>query len=385
VVYNHAGYGSRYLTDPRTAGWLRSEERGTCGRDDLTSCLSGLPDFRTEHAEVARFLMDHQLAWARRAGLDGFRLDTVKHVDHPFWREHRRRTRAELFPGFFLVGEVWGGDAEVLDPWFSGDEMDAGFDFSFQGSVLGWVQGRGRTVAFDRYLLGRDRVRDGFLLSHFLSSHDVPGALFQLDGDKELFRLAAALQMTARGLPVVYYGEEVGRRGGDWPENRGDMPWGDRPVRPGAGLPRDEALREDYRRLIAIRRAHPALWRGRHESVSSDGDVLVFARRDAGGGGEPAAPHPAATGAPPRGVAERSGDVVIVASNRGRVPVRVSIAAPPRWQEVGVVREEWSGEELPISASAPVESETGPTAAPFVQVEVPARGFLILAAAPRRP
>jgi hypothetical protein len=84
-------------------------------------------------------------------------------------------------------------------------------------------------------------------------------------------------------------------------------------------------------------------------------------------------------------VAERSGDVVIVASNRGRVPVRVSIAAPPRWQEVGVVREEWSGEELPISASAPVESETGPTAAPFVQVEVQARGFLILAAAPRRP
>ena len=64
--------------------------------------------------------------------------------------------------------------------------MDAGFDFAFQGSALGWVQGRGRTVAFDRYLKSREKVRAGHLLSPYLSSHDVPGALFQLKGDKEL-------------------------------------------------------------------------------------------------------------------------------------------------------------------------------------------------------
>jgi alpha-amylase len=48
VVYNHAGYATRYLTDPRTKGWLRSTEEGSCGEDDLTSCVAGLPDFRTE-------------------------------------------------------------------------------------------------------------------------------------------------------------------------------------------------------------------------------------------------------------------------------------------------------------------------------------------------
>ncbi|MFY0581701.1 alpha-amylase family glycosyl hydrolase [Cystobacter fuscus] len=53
VVYNHPGYDSRYQKDPRTSGWLRSQEQGTCGQDDVTSCVSGLPDFKTEVPEVA--------------------------------------------------------------------------------------------------------------------------------------------------------------------------------------------------------------------------------------------------------------------------------------------------------------------------------------------
>jgi alpha-amylase len=355
VVYNHPGYDSRYLTDPRTAHWLRSEHKGTCGQDDLTSCLSGLPDFRTELPAVAGYLMDAHLGLARRVGLDGFRLDTVKHVDHPFWQEHRRRVREELFPGFFLVGEVWGGDPDVLEPWFAGDEMDAGFDFSFAGSTLGWVMGRGRTVAFDRYLKSRDRVREGYLLAHFLSSHDVPGALFQLGGDLARFQLAAALQMTTRGLPVVYYGEEVGRRGGDWPENRSDMPWGDRGVAPGAGLPRDEVLREGYRRLIGIRRAHPALAGGLHESVSSDGDLLVFARR-----------HPA------------SGEVVLVAVNRGEQPAPPrAVPVPPEWRGRPAAVDAWSGETVPIVAAGGADSAEAD--APFLLLEVPALSFRILA------
>ncbi|HEY6100209.1 MAG TPA: alpha-amylase family glycosyl hydrolase, partial [Anaeromyxobacter sp.] len=147
VVYNHAGYGTHYLRDPRTRPWLRSNERGDCGEDDLTQCVAGLPDWKTELPEVATWLMDAQLGWARRSGVDGFRLDTVKHVGHPFWQEHRRRVRADLGPRFFLLGEVCGGDRDVLDPWFEGDELDAGFDFGFQGSAIAFVQGRGRTVA----------------------------------------------------------------------------------------------------------------------------------------------------------------------------------------------------------------------------------------------
>jgi alpha-amylase len=346
VVYNHAGYGTRYLSDSRARGWLRSEEGGTCGADDLTSCLAGLPDFKTEHAEVADFLLDAQLAWATRSGVDGFRLDTVKHVDHPFWREHRRRTRETLGPGFFLVGEVWGGDAQVLDPWFAGDEMDAGFDFGFQGSVVGFLLGRGRTIAFDRYLASRQKIRPGYHVSHFLSSHDVPGALHLLDGNLALFRLATILQFSSAGIPMVYYGEEVARRGGEWPDNRSDMPWGTRPIRPGAGQPRDEALRADYRRLIAIRRAHPALSRGTHTAVSTDGDLYVFTRQDSG-----------------------SRDAVVVAINRGAVPATARFTSPAEW-ETARPEELWAGSPLREAAGS-LELDVPPTAARIVTVRRP--------------
>ncbi len=348
VVYNHAGYDSRYLRDPKTRHWLRSSIVGDCGDDDLTSCLAGLPDFKTELPEVAKFLLDVQIGWAKRSGIDGFRLDTVKHVDHPFWQEHRKRTRAELSPDFFLLGEVWGGDADVLDPWFGPDELDAGFDFSFQGSVLGFVQGRGRTVAFNRYLEKRQKVRRGHLLAHFLSSHDVAGALYQLKGDLELFRLAAALQFTTSGIPVVYYGEEVARLGGEWPENRSDMPWGARNLLPGAGLPRDDDLRRDYQKLIAIRRAHPALSRGDHAGLSTEGDLYVFARRDV-----------------------QSGDAVVVAVNRGKEAASASIAAPPEWQSATII-------DL-MDASAPGFAAGAGT----VTITVAPRRFRILGAAPR--
>ena len=342
VVYNHAGYDSRYLSDPRTKGWFRTEALGTCGTDDLTSCVSGLPDFRTELPEVADYLLGAQIGWAKRSGVDGFRLDTVKHVDHPFWAEHRKRTRAALGDGFFLLGEVWGGDEKVLDPWFATDEMDAGFDFGFQGSALGWVQGRGRTVAFDRYLTSRGKVRAGYHLAHFLSSHDVPGALFQLGGDLARFRLAALLQLTTSGIPVVTYGEEVGRRGGDWPDNRSDMPWGEKQVLPGAGLPRDEALRADYARWIGIRRAHPALSRGTHEALATDGDLYVFVRRDAA-----------------------SLDAVVVAVNRGDAPAKLRVPAPAEWGN-RVVRDLLAGD-------VPQRDATG------VSITVAPRGARILA------
>ncbi|MEW6368928.1 MAG: alpha-amylase family glycosyl hydrolase [Acidobacteriota bacterium] len=330
VVYNHAGYNSRYLTDPKTKGWFRSNDLGTCGQDDVTSCVAGLPDFKTELPEVDEYLLSAHIGLAKRVGLDGFRLDTVKHVPHEFWNLHRQRTRDALGDGFFLLGEVWGGDPQVLDPWFAGDEMDAGFDFSFQGNVVSFLLGRGRVVAFDRYLKSREKTRAGYHLSQFLSSHDVTGALAQLNGDKDLFRLAAVLELTSVGIPVVYYGEEVGRKGGEWPENRSDMPWGNRPVKPGSAEARDEALRACYQKLIATRRAHPALSRGLHAGVvTAEPNAYVFIRRDAA-----------------------SQDVVVVALNRGTDPVTVKFAVPEEWAQATAVKDILNGEAVAIAAGA---------------------------------
>jgi alpha-amylase len=346
VVYNHAGYNSRYLSDPKTKGWLRSNETGTCGKDDLTLCVAGLPDWKTELPEVDSLVMRPQLDLARRAGIDGFRLDTVKHIDHPFWKEHRRLTRERLSADFFLLGEVWGGDAGVLDPWFAGDELDAGFDFGFEGSVVGFLLGNGRTVAFDRYLKMREKTRPGHLLAHFLSSHDVKGALSLLGGDSELFLLAAILQFTSVGIPVICWGDEVGRVGGDWPDNRSDMPWGERAILPGAGKPRNEAMRASYTKLIGIRRAHSALSRGFHTGLSTKGDLLIFSQTDTA-----------------------AADAVVIAINRGTTPAVATFKAPALWGG-STVEDLWGG----VSFAAPGDSMT---------TTVPSRSARILVAQAR--
>lgn len=307
VVYNHSGYGSKYEVDPAYEGWVRST-RPDCEADALRCRVGGLPDFVTEDWQVADYLLEANLGLAKRSGVDGFRLDTVKHIDHEFWRRHRARTRAELGDDFFLLAEVWGGSAEVLDEWFAGDEMDAGFDFSFRGSCRDFVAGRMRAIAWSAYLERRHRVRNGYLLAHYLSSHDEPLQLHEMGGDRQRFKLCVAAQMTTLGIPVIYYGEEVARRGSIWPTNRNDMPWGARPIEPGAGEVRDEDLRAWYRTLIALRRGHPALSRGGYTRLHADGDLLVFRRND-----------------------PDSGDAAIVAINRGESGAFATVPAPAGW------------------------------------------------------
>jgi len=283
VVYNHAGYASSYESRRTSDGqsWLRPGE-GNCEIDPIKCRVGGLPDFKTELPEVRDYLLQANINLAKQAGVDGFRLDTFKHIETDFWLEHRRRTRAEISKDFFLLAEYWGGTASSLDPFFAQDEVDAGFDFSFKGSCEAFVNGRGRTVAYGSYLGSRHKVRKGYLLAHYLSSHDEPMALYDLGGDKDKFRICAAIQMTSIGLPVIYYGEEVARAGSEWPLNRTDMPWGDRDIKPGKGKSRDEAMREYYKVLLHIRRHHPALSRGDYTMLSAPQDaVLAYLRNDA--------------------------------------------------------------------------------------------------------
>lgn len=328
VVYNHAGYASSYESRRTADGqrWLRSGE-GNCEVDSITCSLAGLPDFKTELPEVREYLLKANIGLARQAGADGFRLDTFKHIETDFWLEHRRRTRAELGGNFFLLAEYWGGTASSLDPFFALDAIDAGIDYSFKGSCEAFANGRGRTIAYGSYLGSRHKARKGYLLAHYLSSHDEPMALYDLDNDKDKFRLCAAIQMTSIGMPVIYYGEEVARTGSVWPLNRTDMPWGDRDILPGKGLARDESMREFYKKLLQIRRHHPALSRGDYTLLSGPQDtVLAYLRHDAA-----------------------SDDSVLVLVNRDTMKSKADFMLPAAWGEQPVA-DELSGKPVAIPA-----------------------------------
>lgn len=346
VVYNHTGYTSN-VASRRTAGgesWVRIGE-GNCEVAPVTCAVGGLPDLKTELPEVRDYVLGANLALAKSSGVDGFRLDTYKHLASEFWAEHRRRTRAELGPRFFLLAEFWGGSAQVLDPFFERDEVDAGFDFSFKGSCEGWVSGRGRSVAYAAYLRNRHQVRPGYVVAHYLSSHDEPMALGNLDGNRARFRVCAALQMTSLGLPVIYYGEEVARGGHEWPLNRNDMPWGERDIQPGKGVARDESMRAYYKALIQLRKERPALRRGDYTMLTQPPDaVLAFARRDAA-----------------------SGDQAIVLAHRDDRPASADVAVPASWP-AGDARDALSGERFAID-SGRIKLQMAPTS---VRVLVPA-------------
>jgi alpha-amylase len=144
--------------------------------------------------------------------------------------------------------------------------------------------------------------------------------------------MAMILQFTSIGIPLIYYGEEVGRPGGDWPDNRSDMPWGNRKIMPGAGQPRDEKLRADYKKMIAIRREHAALSLGYHTAISTEGDLLVFQMQDAA-----------------------SGDTVIVAVNRGASPAQAGFKIPEAW-EGKTIQDAWNQNESVAVKEGQVDS-----------------------------
>ena len=329
VVYNHSGYNSKYSERKTSDGvpWMRSAE-GNCEVDPIKCRVGGLPDFKTELPEVREYLLHANINLAKQTGVDGFRLDTYKHVETDFWLEHRKRTRAEISPDFFLLAEYWGGTASSLDPFFARDEVDSGFDFSFKGSCESFANGRGRAIAFGSYLGKRHSIRKGYQVAHYLSTHDEPMALANLGGDKAKFRLCVAVQMTSIGIPVIYYGEEVGRGGSEWPTNRNDMPWGDRDIYPGHGVARDESLRDFYKSLLRMRQQHPALTRGSYTLLSAPQDKLVaYQRSDLD-----------------------SGDKVIVVANRDPDVAAADYPVPEGWVGKPIVD---------ATSGAPVQVEAG--------------------------
>ena len=118
----------------------------------------------------------------------------------------------------------------------------------------------------------------GEFLAPFLSNHDMPTLLAMLRGDVDRYLLAATLLFSVEGMPVITWGEEVGRTGKVWPYNREDMAWSDPAVKPNASWTRNEFVRAKYRALMNLRHSNSDL-RGHLSSVSyADQDVLALRR-----------------------------------------------------------------------------------------------------------
>lgn len=267
-----------------------------------------MPDLNYRNAAVTAAMKDVAAFWLRDVGIDGFRLDAIRHLfengpaqenvpDTYAWLADYSDFCQGLRPDCFLLGEVWS-DARTSASYV-GPCMESTFDFQLASALVSAVRS-GDAGALAREVRACAAAYPPAAACTFLTNHDQPRVATQLAGVPGGAALAASLLLTLPGTPFLYYGEEIGMTG-DKPDPRIRTPmrWTEAPGagfsagKPWQALSGDgpgvcvEAQHSDprsllsvYRRLIRLRQAQPAL---RGEEVEmldvADGGVFAFLRR----------------------------------------------------------------------------------------------------------
>ena len=277
------------------------------GENSLYGDFFGLDDLFTEHPRVVRGMTDIYKTWISDFGVDGFRIDTMKHVNDEFWQrfgpEILRFARAHGKTEFFMFGEVFDTSRPFTSHFTTTDKMQAVLDFPFQAAARDYASRGQPASALGDFFTGDDWYTDAdsnvYELPTFLGNHDMGriGGFVRADnpgaGDAEWVardRLAHELMYFSRGNPVVYYGDEQGFTG----------PGGDQDARQTMFASRvpdyldDDLLGTDathaqdnfvathplYRAigdLATLTRQHPALRDGAHQHRYADQDAGVYA------------------------------------------------------------------------------------------------------------
>ena len=279
IVVNHAGYG----TESTFADMLRDK---SVSEGDIKSWQSDLPDFATENADVRAKLVEWQTSWMKDYGVDYFRVDTVKHVDSTTWAALKNST-TEVNPSFKMIGEYYGAGYASNGSTLGSGQMDADLDFDFNDQATSFVSGNISSV--EKFLSARNSaLNNAYMTGQFLSSHDEDGFKASLMNGKQYTEdeatsaalVAATLQLTAKGIPVIYYGEEVGLSGlNNYPyqTNRYDMDF--------SKATKDNVTYQHYKNLLSIRNAYTDVFaRGSRTVVAgSDEEGYDVVSRSYGG------------------------------------------------------------------------------------------------------
>ncbi|WP_328746759.1 pullulanase-type alpha-1,6-glucosidase [Streptomyces sp. NBC_00285] len=280
--------------------------------------FSGLDDLWTERPEVVSGMERIYQRWVRDFDIDGFRIDTVKHVNMEFWTQWATALDAYAAKqgrkNFFMFGEVYSADTAITSPYVTQGRLDATLDFPFQEAARQYASQGGSAQSLskvfgDDYKYTTDKA-NAYEQVTFLGNHDMGRIGYFLNQDDpkatdaELLakdRLANELMFLSRGNPVVYYGDEQGFTGSGGDKDARQTMFASRT----ADYLDDDEIGTDrthasdaydrsaplYRQISALsklRRANPALTDGvQEERYAADGaGVYAFSRTDARTGQE---------------------------------------------------------------------------------------------------
>jgi alpha-amylase len=259
----------------------------------------GLKDINTMIPEVRAALIDSYVEWVLKADFDGFRIDTLKHVEYEFWQEFapevRRRLAAHGKHNFLMFGEAFDGDDALVGSFTMPDQLDSVFYFPQKFRVFNDVfMNSGPTSKIAELFAERAEhygsepqpggvgIPPRDLLVNFIDNHDVTRFLF---GQSEVGALHAALTylFTEDGIPCLYYGTEQEYWGGNDPANREPLWW--------SGYPTDGETFRYIAELSRLRKRYTALRRGsfelvyttEHRGEEEDAGLVAFERKTAEG------------------------------------------------------------------------------------------------------
>lgn len=278
TVYNHCGDGFWAFEDVVKNGaqspytdWffinsfpIRNDPPNyqTCGGAGF------LPKLNLANPKVRSHLLEATVYWMRFLNIDGWRLDVPWKAPNSFWQEFRQVIK-QINPEAYIVAEAWR-DGPF---WLRGDTCDAIMNYPLRDYILDYcVRDNMDAEDFDIF---SGRLREDYQKStpfqlNLLGSHDTARILTLCSEDESRLHLALTCLYTMPGAPMLYYGDEIGMTGGNDPDCRRCMNW-------------DETgwkvnILDAVKQLIQIRKDHPALRRGNHETLWTFNGVLVFRR-----------------------------------------------------------------------------------------------------------
>jgi glycosidase len=332
-VANHVGAMHPWVNDPPLPDWFhgtfaqhqRNRFRNFvllsphANQEDVRNTLDGwfsddLPDMNQEEPEVERYEIQNSLWWVGMTGIDGIRQDTIQYMPRSFIRSLSDALHHQ-YPRMWMVGEVFERDAAQTSFFIGGHvgwdgidtKLDSVFDFSLWNTSLAVFTNKLPMTALREQLKYDALYPSASQLTVLANNHDTARFLSLTGADIVGSKLHTAFALTVRGIPQLYYGEEIAMEGKDDPDNRRDFPGGFREDRRNAfkaadRIPVEREMFNWTRSWLKLRAEHSALRNGKLLDLYADKDVYVFARQD-------------------------SSECILVAFNRGDKPEAVEVPA----------------------------------------------------------
>lgn len=308
-VVNHTGPYHAWVDDPPTPTWFNGTKANHLKNVFQTWALHDprpveelkretmegwfldfLPDLNQKDPEVSRYLIQNTLWWIGTTGLDGIRMDTWQYVPNSFWHDWTRALKRE-FPKFTVVGEVKDGDV-VHTSYFQGghvrDGADSGLDSLLDFPLFYSIRhafAEGKKLDEIPKTLAKDYLyNNSDILVTLLGGHDDGRFMSEKGATLAGLKLANAFLLTTRGVPQLYYGDEIAMTGADEPTTRADFPGGfpgdKRNAFSREGRTKDEQdLFEYIRKLTYLHNELEPLKRGELINLYASDQQYAYARK----------------------------------------------------------------------------------------------------------